>query len=246
MNHLRSNISTLIIGLSVVIAAVLFSGAYKYKFKSEETVTVTGLAEKNFTSDLIVWRGEFSRKALSLKDAYGTIKDDEIKIKNYLKENGIHTNEIVFSSIAINKEFEENFDSKGNRSGSTFTGYKLSEQVTVESKAIDTVEKVSREITRLIENGIEINSMQPAYFYTKLSELKIDLLAKASADAKKRAETIASNSGSSLSNIKRANMGVFQITGQNSTEDFSEGGTFNTSSKNKKASITIRIDYTLH
>jgi hypothetical protein len=98
----------------------------------------------------------------------------------------------------------------------------------------------------LIENGIEINSLQPSYFYTKLSELKIDLLAKASADAKKRAETIAVNSGNSLGSVKRASMGVFQITGQNSNEAFSEGGTFNTSSKNKKASITIRIDYAVN
>ena len=38
-------------------------------------------------------------------------------------------------------------------------------------------------------------------------------------------------------------MGVFQITGQNSNEDYSYGGAFNTSSRTKTASITIKIDY---
>ena len=56
-------------------------------------------------------------------------------------------------------------------------------------------------------------------------------------------ETIAKNSGSSLGGIKKASMGVFQITGQNSNEDYSSGGVFNTSSKNKTASITMKIEY---
>jgi len=48
-----------------------------------------------------------------------------------------------------------------------------------------------------------------------------------------------------LGKILRADMGVFQITAPNSNEDFSYGGAFNTSSKNKKASITIRINYSI-
>ena len=107
------------------------------------------------------------------------------------------------------------------------------------------MEVVSREVTKLIESGIEISSLEPSYFYTKLSELKIDLLAKASADAKKRAETIAGNSGSTLGKLLKADMGVFQITAPNSNEDFSYGGAFNTSSKNKKASITIRTNFAI-
>ena len=68
-----------------------------------------------------------------------------------------------------------------------------------------------------MEKGIELNSNAPEYYYTKLNELKIDLLAKASADARVRAKTIAENSNASLSGIKKANMGVFQITGKNTT-----------------------------
>lgn len=240
---MTNNLSSLIIGISVVLAAFLFAGAYKYKFKTSETISVTGIAEKNFPSDLIVWNASFERKTLLLKDAYSLIKKDEDDIRTYLKLKNVNLTEINFSSIKIEKEFSDNFDSKGNKINPTFAGYKLSEAVTVESKQLDKIEKVSREVTQLVENGIEINSNEPDYYYTKLSNLKIDLLANASADAKKRAETIAGNSGSSLSKIKSATMGVFQITGQNSNEAYSEGGTFNTSSINKKATITIRIEY---
>jgi hypothetical protein len=73
--------------------------------------------------------------------------------------------------------------------------------------------------------------------------LKIDLLANAAKDAKQRAESIAENSGASLGKIKKATMGVFQITGKNMNEDYSYGGAFNTSAKEKTASITLRVEY---
>ena len=71
----------------------------------------------------------------------------------------------------------------------------------------------------------------------------MDLLAKASADGKQRAEIIAKNAGSSLGKLKNANLGIFQITGKNTDEDYSYGGTFNTSSVNKTGSITIRMEF---
>ena len=60
---------------------------------------------------------------------------------------------------------------------------------------------------------------------------------------KQRAEKIAENAGSSLGKLKKATMGITQITAPNSTEEYSYGGTFNTSSKDKEASITIKLEY---
>ena len=245
INYFKSALPTLIIGFAIVITALIFSNAYKLKFKNEEVISVTGLADKNFESDLIVWKAEYQRKSMDLKAAYAQIKNDESLVKNYLTSNSIKENELVFSSVSIEKEYDSKTNSSGKEINSVFTGYKLSQSVTIESKKINQVEIVSREITKLIESGIEISSLDPSYFYTKLSELKIDLLAKASADARKRAETIAENSGGSLGKILKADMGVFQITAPNSTEDFSYGGTFNTTSKIKKATITIRINYSV-
>lgn len=149
---------------------------------------------------------------------------------------------LFLRSILI-KEFNTRFDGAGKQIGNDFTGYNLKQNVTVDSRDVSKVEKISREFTELKQSGIEINSTSPAYYYTKLSELKIDLLAKASSDAKLRAKTIAENTGGSLGNIRKAVMGVFQITGQNSNEDYSYGGAFNTRNKNKTATITMKVDF---
>lgn len=240
---MKPYIKTTIIALSSLVGVLILSAAYKYKYKANETITVTGLAERDFVSDQIVWTGNYSRKTMELRSAYAQLKKDEQTIREYLTGKGVKESELVFSSVSIEKEFNTRYDSEGRTLGTDFTGYNLKQSVTVDSRDIEKVEKISREVTELIESGIEFNSSNPSYFYTKLSELKIDLLAKASADAQERAQTIAKNSGSDLGKIKKAAMGVFQITGQNSNEDYSFGGVFNTSSKNKTASITIRIDY---
>jgi hypothetical protein len=242
---MKNQIAAALISLAIIISFLIAGNAYKYKFKTNETISVTGLAEKDFVSDQIVWSGNYSRKMMDLKSAYLQLKEDEGKIRNYLKGKGIADGEIVFSSVAIQKEFTQRYNADGQTIGSDFAGFNLTQRVTVDSKDIDKVEKISREVTELIEIGIEFNSSPPSYYYTKLSELKVDLLAKASSDARQRAETIAKNSGSSLGKIKRANMGVFQITGQNSNENYSYGGSFNTSSRSKTASITIKSDYAL-
>ncbi len=236
-------ISVIIAAIALVIAVLIIGNSYKYKFKTAENITVTGSAEKDFISDQIVWTGNYTRKDLDLKAAYAALKEDESRIKSYLKEKGVAENEMVVSAINIDKEFTTRFDGAGKQIGSDFTGYNLKQNVTVDSRDIAKVEKISREVTELIQSGIEMNSTSPAYYYTKLSELKIDLLAKASADAKLRAKTIAENTGGSLGSIRKAIMGVFQITGQNSNEDYSYGGAFNTSNKNKTASITMKVDF---
>lgn len=240
---MKNYIGAAIIAVAVIVGLYIVGNAYKYKFKSTETISVTGLAEKDFTSDLIVWSGSFNRYGFELKTAYATLKADEAAIRSYLNSKGIADSNIVFSSIAINKNFRRSYDDKGNEISAEFTGYTLTGNVRVESKDINRVEKLSREITELLERGIELNSNAPEYYYTRLNELKIDLLAKASEDAKTRAETIARNSGGSLGGIKKATMGVFQITGKNANEDYSYGGAFNTSSKEKTASITLKVDY---
>lgn len=239
MQHLGK----LILAVTIIITALILASAWKYKFKGDETIVVTGLAEKDFTSDLVVWRGSFSQSSFDLKSAYQAVKENEKAVKAYLSSKGLPDSSVTFSSVDLMKKYDNKFDNYGRNIGSEFKGYELSETVTIRSADLTLVEKVSREVTELLEKGIEFNSQAPEYYYTRLNELKIDLLAKASEDAKLRAQTIATNSGSSLGSLRKANMGVFQITGKNMNEDYSYGGVFNTSSKEKTASITLRAEY---
>lgn len=240
---MKPHINTLLIALAIIICACILGNTYTYKYKTQESITVTGLAEKDFSSDQIVWTADYNRKSTELKQAYALLKQDEKTIREYLRAQGVKDEETVFSAVGIEKEYGTKYDNEGRATGSYFTGYVLRQSISIDSRDLEKVEALSRSATSLIEDGIEFNSHAPSYYYTKLSELKIDLLAKASADARLRAETIAKNSGGHLGKTLKANMGVFQITGQNSNEDYSFGGAFNTASKMKTASITVRAEY---
>ena len=60
-------IGFLIIAIAVIICTLLAAATLRYKFRSGETITVTGLAEKDFVSDQIVWKGTFTRSGADLK-----------------------------------------------------------------------------------------------------------------------------------------------------------------------------------
>lgn len=238
----KTLIAIAIASLGFVVGVAVLGSAIKNRNKSENTIAVTGLGSKKFTSDLVTWNGTFSRNSTELKAAYDELANDKKIIGNYLSSQGIPGNEIVFSAVDIQKQFSYTTDSGGN-SSRTFMGYQLSQTLTLESKNVVKIENLSRNITEIINLGIEFTSSPPSYFYTKLSEVKQQMIADATKDAKARAEKIAENAGSDLGGLKSANMGVIQITAPNSNEEFSYGGTFNTSSKEKEARITIKLEY---
>ncbi len=242
---MRAHLSAIIVAIAIILGIVLIGNAYNYKFKTRNSVNVLGSASFDFTADLIVWNGSFSRTSYTIKEAYDALKADERAVRSYLAAHNTNDSEMVFSAINIEKLYSYNYDENGRQTGSTFNGYQLRENIKVESRNISGVEKISREITELLQTGIELSSQDPYYYYTHLSDLKIDLLSKAATDAHDRAESIAKNAKSSLGDLRRASMGVFQITGQHSNEDYTYGGAFNITNKDKTATITVRLEYEL-
>lgn len=241
-------INTLILGVAIVLAAQYLGNGIRFKNHSESTIEVTGLGSKDFDSDLIIWRGGFSKQAFEIKEAYALLSEDRKTIENYLSKKGIKPEEVVFESVDIQPEYEYTYDERG-RSHSEFKGYKLTQGIIIEAsnasgdERLNLIENISRDVTELINDGIEFYSGSPQYYFTKLEDLKIEMMAAATANGKERANQIADNSGGSLGDLKEARMGVFQIVGRNANEEYSWGGTLNTSSRQKTAQITVKLKF---
>jgi hypothetical protein len=238
---MKANLSSILFSIAIVIAAFVLGNSVINRNRPQGTVNVTGLGEQNFTSDLIVWEGNFSRESGDLKEAYASLERDKSAVTQYLKSKGIPEEQLVFNAVTTSPLYQQNYAANGTYAGQTFTGYQLSQTLVIESKEVEKVEKISREITELLNQGITFYSQPPRYYYTQLESLKLEMVAKATEDGRVRAERIAENSKAKLGDLITANMGIFQITGQNSGEDYSWGGTFNTSAKNKTASITMKL-----
>lgn len=243
---MKNHITAIIIALGLIVSTVVLTQAFKNRNQADETISVTGLGSKDFVADLIVWNSSFSKKSFELKQAYSELENDRNAIKNYLLSKGLKENEVIFSSVNINKEYTYSYDDNSNLRSQQFNGYSLTQNVQIESKEVEKVENVSRQVSELINSGVELYSNAPEYYYTKLAALKLEMIAEATKDAKLRAEKIAENAGSSLGDLKKSDMGVFQIVAQNSSEEYSWGGSFNTASKNKTATITMKLVYKIN
>jgi len=158
---MKEHINTAIIALSIVITGYLVSQAWQYRYTNEERIRVKGLGSKDFNADLIVWSGSFSKKSLDLKEAYTLLDLDRESIKKYMISKGLELKQLVFSSITIEKLFDDVYDDNGNKIKSTFNGYQLRQTLQVESKEVDKVEMISREVSELIHQGIEFYSQKP-------------------------------------------------------------------------------------
>ena len=239
---MKYNGAAFLVGVSLVISVVLFTNSWDKRISNQNKISVKGLAKRNFTSDLIVWRCSFTRTSFDMKSAYAEIKSDEDVIKAYLISKGIDNKQLVISSINIDQNYDYEYDQNG-RSKRVFKGYNLRQEIKIESENVELIEKISREITELIDKGITLYSLQPQYYYTKLADLKLEMIEEATQDATTRADKIATNANSELGKLVNANLGIFQITGQNSNEDYTWGGVYNTSEKNKTASVTMSLQF---
>ena len=243
---MKRTTSYIILGLAIIITGWLLSRAWINSHNRNETIRVTGMASKDFVADLIVWNGSFPRRSMSMQEAYTALKQDADEIRKYMLSKGVTEKELVFSAVDIQKDYEFRRMPVTNYETRVFNGFILTQRIQVESKSVDRIEAVSREVTGLIDAGVELSSNAPEYYYTQLSALKIEMLAAAAKDGRERAEKIAENAGSKIGDLKSADMGIFQITAQNSSEDFTWGGAFNISSKRKTASITVKLDFEIN
>ena len=111
-----------------------------------------------------------------------------------------------------------------------------------QSKDVEKMKKLSIDITSLVEQGVEFAVNPPEYYYTKISDIKIDVQAEAAKDAMIRGRRIAEATGRTLGTLKSARMGVLQITPENSniTSDY---GVNDVSSIRKEITAVVNANF---
>jgi hypothetical protein len=225
-----------------IICVVIFAWAWNHTHAEPKVIGVTGSAKKAITSDLIVWTAHVSADEPTLAESYTTLKSSIDKTMDYLSAHGIPTAKVEVGPISTTKHHEH--DSKGGETDKIIS-YELTQWVSVTGPDITRVADTARSITELIGQGVNIESDAPEYLYTKLADLKITMLAEATADATNRAKQIAVNSGSSLGAIVDAKMGVMQINALHSS-DATGSGVNDTSSREKEITAVVTARFGLN
>ena len=222
--------------LSLALVAIGYNTTRAWervKFRPpDRTITVTGSAKKRITSDLIEWSAQISTENADRTAAYKALHAYMETTRAYLKEQGVADDEIAVSAASVDELYDTQYTGTGEDrvEKTVFRGYAVRETITVRSTDVARVERLSREASALLEQGVPITSYSPSYFYTKLGELKIEMLAEAAKDARVRGESIVKQTGgASLGKLRDADMGVINVNPANSTESSWEGNNDTTS-----------------
>jgi hypothetical protein len=209
---------------------------------TKSTVTVKGFAEKPIQSDYAIWTMNLAARSPQISEAYGTMERNLAKVLEYLKSEGVNDDEVTHTAATIQVRYR--IGPTGMPTNEVEI-YEMNQSVTMRSPNVHQVQKVSKGVTFLLRDGVELQSWEPAYHYTKLNDLKIEMLGGAAADAKLRAKAIAEKGGSKLGKLLWAQQGVFQITPIYSSEISSEGW-FDTSSIDKTIRAVVTVRFEMH
>ena len=233
--------------VTIIIAAVILSIALGgglmqvgsgFASRSSDGITVTGSAKISATADNAVWVLNVSLSSPAVSTAVKKVDSDVAALSEYLIKAGIPSDALTLGAVSTyaNEEF-----SNGNATGRILS-YRANREVTVRSKDVELISKLSQGIGTLLATGINVNNYGPAYYISNLPELRPQLMAEAMKDAKVRAEALTKAVGGDIGALVNVKAGPIQITTPDSTMT-ADYGAYDTSTIEKTVTATVSVTF---
>ena len=212
----KNNSGALLLGIFIFLGLTMLGfllGRSAIQFKEyERTVTVKGLSEKEYQADIVLWPIQFTAADNELTHLYNSLESSTGKIRDFLQKQGIQDDEITVSPPAITDKSAQRY---GNSPRPEFR-YTAMQTVTVYSSKVDLVRTTTNKLGVLGKQGIVFTGGDyqntTEYIFTRLNEVKPEMIEEATTKAREVADKFAEDSQSRLGKIKRASQGQFSIT----------------------------------
>lgn len=182
---------------------------------NQRTVEVRGLAEREVPANHVTWPIVFSMTGNQLPDVYASVNTTNATVVKFLKDNGLSDKEI---SVGAPK-MTDNSDNYNYKPGIT-PRYSITSVVTVSSDQVDKVRGLILRQGDLLSMGIPVQaqdySNSISYDFTGLNDIKPEMIAEATRNAREAAKKFSDDSDSELGKIKSARQGQFTIEDRDS------------------------------
>jgi hypothetical protein len=204
--------ASLILGICLVMAGFFISQTLLKAKQLERYVTVKGLSEREVIADIAIWPIQVSIVSNDLAQLEKDLNKQTEIIKDFFSEQGFTEDEITIGSPSI-QDNRANYYGGGTPSQYRFTANR---DFTIRTAEIDKLQKALDMVPSLIGEGIILGSknywQQVEYLYTKLNDIKPDMIEEATKNAREAAEKFARDSDSKVGKIKSATQGLFSIS----------------------------------
>lgn len=178
-------------------------------FRMEDrVVSVKGLAEKDVEADLAIWTLSYSATANDIASVTQQMENNKKIILSFLDYTGFSKEEIEVQPLQSQDLLAQAYRPENIDQGR----YILTQNITLRTNDMGKMEKALAESGTLLQQGVTLSNTQPpVYMFTKLNDVKPEMLAEAVKNARASAEEFARDSGASIGDIKMAYQGMFQI-----------------------------------
>jgi len=211
----RKNINAFVLGFFIFLGLsalgyLLGNSAIKFK-EYERSVTVKGLSEREYPANIVIWPIQFTEANNELQELYSSLEKSTASIKKFLLSKNIDHTEISISPPSITDKSAQQY---GSNQRPAFR-YTALQTVTVYSQKIDLVRTAKNGLSELGKLGIVFTGgdyqYKTEYIFTRLNEIKPEMIQEATTKAREVAMKFAEDSQSRLGKIKRASQGQFSI-----------------------------------
>ena len=235
----------LFLGLAVVSAGLVAgAGALRegLKARSQDMITVIGSARRTIVSDTVVWRASITSTQTTPSDASKELAAWVGRVQSFLRGAGAADGEVRLEPVST--ETIPQLGPEGRTETGRVGGYKLTRSFEVRSSRVKEITDIIQKSSALLSEGIPLTAQPPQYLYAQLPQIRPELLADASRDAKTRGERLVAAAGGHLGRLQSVSAGVFQITAPGST-DTSGGGVYDTSTIDKDVTAVVNLTFTM-
>jgi len=224
------------IGVAVVLTAHVIAGTISDRQHVHDTLSVTGSARKPITANLVRWSLTISDTAPNAARAARRLRREVVEVRAFLRQAGVPADAItpaVVTSETLVTQLPHH---------RRLTRFRVAQRLEVRTHQIDAIEPVATRIGELLERGIDVSAEPLRYLSTELTQAKLDALASATDDARRRAEILVKGLGGKLGPMRSSSLGVYQVTPRDST-DVSDYGINDTTSREKDVTAVVSATF---
>lgn len=225
----------------LVVASAFTAGAVKGLRRSDDVIEVTGSAKRPIRSDVAIWRLSVTAQGATVQEASAGLDAPTQRVLTFLRQNSVPDSVMTLGALVPEPQYRM---LENGTTTSEVLGYRVTQYFEVRSTDVNGIKVLDQRADALIREGVPLTSNAPEYLYTRLADVRTQMLADATEDAHRRAEAIAKSVGSEIGGVRSARMGVFQITPRNSTE-VSDYGINDTSSLDKDITAVVRVSFSV-
>lgn len=226
-------VSAALLAVGMVAGGYLLGDGLTRAHEAERAVTVKGLAEKDVTADLATWTIAYTATGFDLPTVRAEIDESSKALNDYFRSLGFKADELRPVGAGVNQYI--------NNGVNTIT---ITQRMQLRTTDIAKAQRAVAGQFDLVRRGVTMQEgSNMVYSFTKLNDLKPDMVAQATRDARKAAEQFAKDSGTGVGSIKSASQGYFSIEPRDG--DQAQGGYGASDTPYKKVRVVTTVEFYL-